>query len=94
ERIGPLEHVGPLVYDAEEGIIKRYKKINGYDSFLELTINDKTWTYFIFKFDPNNGPEEHITIIQDKNCDGIFETKYDIEDDLKEIKLVPSCYKK
>lgn len=93
-----LVHVFPFVYDTDKdivGIVKEYKKINGYDSFDEAIINNRTWMYIVSEFDPNNSPEVFMTIIQDKNCDGIFETKYNFGDsNLEEIKSVPDCYKK
>ncbi len=56
----------------------------------ENSFNEKIESYIVFFRDDSE--KEYYYMIQDKNCDGIFETKYDEFD--KDAAIIPDCYLK
>ncbi|MBI2673036.1 hypothetical protein HYX19_02140 [Candidatus Woesearchaeota archaeon] len=58
-------------------------------AFIEVYGNDDIWLYQIY---PDRN-DNRFYIIEDRNCDKIFETKYGINEPKQVIRL-PDCYKK
>ncbi len=68
-------------------------------AFLKKLVNDKPWMYFIApKIAKNGGNIEDTYVLEDKDCDGKFETKYSYKEaedlDSKGEIVLPGCYLK
>ncbi|GEM_PF-7100214 len=83
--------------DSPKVIANAYLQATEIDEILifEISINDKVYLYDTYK-DPYGtlDSRRHSShVIVDRNCDGVFETKYNFEDMEKmDEKDIPSCY--
>lgn len=69
------------------------------EAFVKKLVNGKPWMYFIApKTAKDSGNIEDTYVLEDKDCDGKFETKYtykEAEDlDSKGAVVLPDCYPK
>lgn len=70
------------------GVLLYYVRPDG-SGFSELLINNKPWRYSVYPIKMNYIAKAYELV--DKDCDGIFETKY-TEKELNELIPIPECY--
>ncbi len=74
-----------------DGVIEvlYYRSTDDRGAFIEVYGNDNVWLYQVYP----DIEKDRFHIIEDRNCDKLFETKYGIDEPKQIIKL-PDCYKK